>query len=99
MYIIVQHKVRDYDSWKPAFDDHESVRAKYGCKGHTVFRGADDPNDITILMEWESRERADEFMRDPSLAEAMQRGGVASEPRATALEQADTTRYPQRQAA
>ena len=33
MYIIVQHKVRDYDSWKPAFDDHESVRAKYGLQG------------------------------------------------------------------
>jgi hypothetical protein len=34
MYVIVQHTVRDYDAWKPVFDEHESIRTKYGAKGH-----------------------------------------------------------------
>ncbi len=37
-------------------------------------------------MSWDSRERAEEFMRSDSLREAMQKGGVTSEPKATWLE-------------
>ena len=99
MILIVQHTVRDYEAWKLVFDEHESVRAKYGCHGHTIYRDADKPNDVSILMDYESRERADEFMRDPSLAEAMQRGGVISEPRATWLDEAETSTYAERRAA
>ncbi len=99
MNLIVQHTVRDYDAWKPVFDEHQSVRAKYGCRGHTIYRDADKPNDVTIVMDYESRERADEFMRDPSLAEAMERGGVISEPRATWVEKAESTSYTERLAA
>jgi quinol monooxygenase YgiN len=99
MILIVQHTVRDYDAWKPVFDEHESVRAKYGCLGHTIYRDADKPNDLTLFMRYESRERADEFMRDPSLAEAMQRGGVISEPSATWLEEAEVASYASRRAA
>jgi quinol monooxygenase YgiN len=99
MILILQHTVRDYDAWKPAFDEHEVVRAKYGCLGHTTYRAADNPNELTLLLRWESRERAEEFLQDPSLAEAMQRGGVVSEPRATWVDKADTRTYAQRQAA
>ena len=93
MDIIVQHTVRDYDEWKPTFEEHESERARFGCKGHTIFRDADSPNDVTILMSWESRERAEEFMRSPSLQEAMKKGGVTSEPRANWLKEDETRNY------
>jgi quinol monooxygenase YgiN len=99
MDLIVQHTVRDYDAWKPVFDEHEPVRAKYGCKGHTIYRDADRPNDVTLVMRYESRERADEFMKDPSLREAMEKGGVISEPRATWLEEQETSAYTARRAA
>ena len=93
MDIIVQHTVRDYDEWKPAFEAHESERARYGCTGHTIYRDPDSPNSVTIFMSWESRQRAEEFMRSPSLQEAMKKGGVTSEPRATWLEEDETRRY------
>lgn len=25
--LVVQHRVRDFDAWKPVFDEHESARA------------------------------------------------------------------------
>jgi len=93
MKTMVQHTVRDYDLWKAVFDEHEEVRAKYGSTGHTIYRSADNPNDLTLIIEYESRERADEFMRDPSLAEAMKRGGVVSEPSFTWLEEAEVSTY------
>src|SRR5665811_1520886 len=43
MNLIVQHTVRDYAAWKPVFDEHQSVCAKYGCRGHTIYRDADKP--------------------------------------------------------
>ncbi len=99
MFLVVQHTVRDYDAWKPVFDEHESVRAKYGAQGHTIYRDADKPNDVTIFNRFESRERAEEFARDPSLPEAMQRGGVIGEPRITWVEEAETASYAGRRAA
>lgn len=99
MILLVQHTVRDYDAWKPVFDDHEGARVKHGCKGHTIYRSSDSPNDVSILLRWESRDGAEEFYRDPSLAEAMQKGGVISEPRITWLEEADWATYAGRKAA
>jgi quinol monooxygenase YgiN len=99
MILLLQHTVRDYDAWKPVFDEHQDVRAKYGALGHTIYRDADKPNEVTILMQFESRERAEGLMRDPSLAEAMQRGGVVSEPHATWLEGEATSSYSKRAAA
>ena len=93
MDVILQHTVRDFDAWKPVFDEHEPVRAKYGCTGCTVYRAADSPNDVTVVLSWESRERAEEFYRDPSLREAMERGGVVSEPKATWVEKVDSSSY------
>jgi len=93
MKTMVQHTVRDYDFWKTVFDEHEEVRAKYGSTGHTIYRSADSPNDLTLIIDYESRERAEEFLKDPTFAEAMKRAGVVSEPRFTWLEEADVSTY------
>jgi quinol monooxygenase YgiN len=93
MDVIVQHTVRDYDAWKPAFDEHEPTRAKHGCLGHTIYRDPDNPNDVTVITSWRSREGAEAFVRDPSLKEAMEKGGVVSEPRVSFLEETETRTY------
>ena len=100
MFLIVHHTVRDYDAWKPVFDEHESVRVKHGCEGHTVYRDADNPNDVTVITSWPSREQAEAFAHDPSLREAMQRGGVIGEPhRVSFIEEAESLSYAGRRAA
>ena len=99
MDILVQHTVRDYDEWKRAFDANEAIRAKYGCRGHTIYRDPDNPNEVSILTSWESREGAQQYMEDPSLRTAMDAGGVISEPRVTQLEEEETHSYAARRAA
>ena len=99
MILVVQHTVRDYDAWKSVFDEHESTRAKHGATGHTIYRDADDPNAVTIFNRFATREGAEAFSRDPSLKEAMERGGVTSEPRIMWVEEADSATYSARRAA
>jgi len=99
MYLLLQHSVRDFDLWKTVFDEHADFRAKYGIVGHTLYRDADKPNDVTVVLDCRSRERAEELTRDPSLAEAQQRGGVIGKPRVTWLEEVDAATYTQGRAA
>jgi quinol monooxygenase YgiN len=99
MYIVVQHRVRDFDAWKSAFDEHRAVRERYGCRSERVYRGLDDPHEVTVALEWQDRAHAEAFYNDPSLREAMERGGVVSEPSVTFLEQIDTWEAAQQRAA
>ena len=93
MIVIVQHKVRDFDAWKGVFDEHGQVRRKYGATGHEIYRGVDDPNEITIVNHFPSKPQAEAFAADPSLKEAMATGGVVSEPVMTWAEETETVRY------
>jgi hypothetical protein len=50
--VLIRHRVADYDTWKKAFDDHQSARQEASCLGHHINRGADDPNmDLGEVMK------------------------------------------------
>jgi heme-degrading monooxygenase HmoA len=99
MIIIVQHTVRDYDAWKVVFDEHQAVRTRHGATGHELYRGSEDANEITIVNHFPSKEQAEAFATDPSLKEAMERGGVTSEPRVTWARETEAVDYRQTKAA
>ncbi len=93
MDLIVQHKVSDYEAWKYVFDEHGDVRRRHGATGHELYRGADDPNEITIVNHFPSKEQAAAFVADPSLRAAMEQGGVVGEPRITWARHVETVDY------
>ena len=80
VYFMLRHTVEDYDSWKPVFDNHASVRIEHGSKGYRLFNVAEEPNDIVILFEWESAENARAFIDESDLSEVMEDAGVVGEP-------------------
>lgn len=41
-----------------------------------IFRGVDDPNQVTVVHEFESVEAADQFINSPHLRERMESAGV-----------------------
>ncbi len=90
-YILVHHKIEDYNKWKPAFDDNAGDRAEHGSTGGKIFRNADEPNDIFVLLEISSVEEGKKFAQSDSLKEAMQKAGVISMPEVYFLEEAATT--------
>jgi hypothetical protein len=99
MILMVQHRVRDFDAWKPVFDEHEHVRAGHHCSGHLLYRQSDDSRQVTVIMQYPSRADAEAFASDPSLKEAMQKGGVEGEPSLTWLDEVEAADYAKRRAA
>lgn len=79
-YLLVRHKVEDYESWKPVFDEHRATRKESGSKGGRLWRTADDPNEVVILFEWDELDNARRFVQSDDLRETMQRAGVADQP-------------------
>lgn len=86
--VIVQHGVTDYDVWRPIFDEHSAARLAHGGTDATVYRGAEDANSITVVMEFPDLAQAQAFSADPSLKEAMGRGGVTGPPQISYVERA-----------
>jgi hypothetical protein len=78
--MTVRHKVADFKTWKPVFDQHDAVRKQFGCKGGDVFANVQNPNDVLVVLQWDSKEQAIKFGQSPGLKEAEERGGVLSVP-------------------
>ena len=91
--LTVQHHVKNYDAWKPIFDEDGTNRRANGATSHTVYRGGEDNNEVIIVTEFESREGALAFMTNPSLKDAMERAGVDSEPRVTLGDKVEAISY------
>lgn len=87
--LLIRHRVADYDDWKPCFDDHQSMRRANGCQGGRLFRGADDPREVLILLAWDDLHRARLFVDSDELRLAMRRAGVSDQPDVWFLEDGD----------
>jgi len=87
IYLEVKHNVADYAKWRVGFDNHEAARRAAGATGvKQVYRGVENPNAITLMMEWDSAENAQRFFADPSLKEVMAAADVTSAPEAVFLQ-------------
>jgi hypothetical protein len=94
LILLVQHRVRDFDSWKPVFDREGSViRIRHGVTRHWLYRSLDDPNDVVVSVEFPTEERARSFVLDPSLEEEMGRAGVQGQPTITFCEEVEAVSY------
>lgn len=86
IYLNVRHTVVDYEKWRPFFDADETRRRASGATGvNQVYRDADDPNTVTLIMEWDNVVNAQKFVNDPALAEVMQKAGVIGKPAVGAI--------------
>ena len=79
-YILVRHKVKDYEKWKLAFDEHGTTRKDSGSKGGRLFSITDDKNEVVIIFEWDNLENAQKFARSEDLKKIMQQAGVIDKP-------------------
>lgn len=80
VYVLIRHKVEDYDKWKRVFDEQDATRKSGGCKGGRLFRNIDDQSEITIVFKWDTIENARKFTESEGLKRRMQKGGVVEKP-------------------
>jgi hypothetical protein len=59
-WMLMSFELNDYDEWKQVFDS-DPVGRKAVAKGHRILRGADNPNEIFLSVEYPSVDDAKTF--------------------------------------
>jgi hypothetical protein len=78
--MIVRHKVKDFGTWKPAFDGHKAVQTAAGLSNPRLFRSADDPSEVVIIFDAQDIGKAKELGSSAELKSAMAAAGVMDKP-------------------
>ena len=77
---FVRHTVADYATWRGHYDAFQKTDEASVIKAETVFQGTDDPNDVTVIHEFDSITEAQALLGSQQLQEAMVAAGVQGEP-------------------
>jgi len=81
IYLLVHHEVADYTVWKSLFDSSLDWRTRSGERNCRIFRGVQNPNELTLLFEWEDIDQARAFTASDELKNRMAKAGVKGAPR------------------
>jgi quinol monooxygenase YgiN len=85
--VLIRHRVNDYAAFKAVFDDFAGTRKSAGEKSFLILHHAKDPKDLVLLFEWDNQANAEKFFVSPALKSAMQRAGVAEQPKIEFLDE------------
>jgi hypothetical protein len=90
--VLIHHEVADYAAWKALFDSAFDWRHKNGERSCRIFRSAGNVNALTLFFEWESLEKAREFIASEELKTRMASAGVKGAPRVDFLTEVQSIR-------
>jgi hypothetical protein len=90
-YVLLQHRVANYQEFKPIYDADAPHRQRRGSKGGRLFRSADDPTALFMLFEWDDPGKAHTFADGYELHEAMKWASVVGEWKIDVLEEIEET--------
>ena len=63
MHVLrIEHPIRDFDTWKGAFDRFSDFRQQSGVRRYRILRPIDDPNYIMSDLEFDSPSEAEGFL-------------------------------------
>ncbi len=78
--LVIRHKVKDFATWKKAYDAHAGARASGGLGKGRVTRSLDDPSEIVLMFDISDLDKARAFVASEDLRSAMQGAGVIDKP-------------------
>ncbi len=91
--MFVKHKVGDYKTWKPGYDELGPVRKQKGVTAASVHRDANDPNTIIVTHQFKDMDAAADFAGSAELKSAMAKAGVGEPPEIWFSEDIEHTSY------
>ncbi len=87
VYINLRLNVTDYDRWRAGFDANESNRKSAGSTGvNQFYRDVENPNNVTLVLEWDEADKAQVFLNDPLTKASMDEAGVTRRPMVVAIQ-------------
>jgi hypothetical protein len=81
--MIARHRVSNFAKWKASYDAHDSLRQVNGLHSYVIGRSVEDSSMVLVAVKADDMARARAFAKDPSLKQAMQKGGVLGTPQFT----------------
>ena len=76
----ITHTVKDFATWKKAFDADEPNRKASGLEFIVLGRSAENPNTVNIVLHASDVAKAKAFTASPRLKEVMEKNGVITKP-------------------
>ena len=58
----IEHPIRDFATWKKAFESDPAGRERSGVRRYQILRPVDDPNYVMIDLDFESAATAETFL-------------------------------------
>lgn len=93
--VQLEHPVRDFETWKKAFDSDPVHREASGVRSYKIYRPLDDPHFIAVDLQFDDQHEAEAFKaaleelwRSPQAAPAL--GG---NPRVRIVDIAESMQY------
>ena len=80
VHMFARGMVEDFTKFRKVFDSGEEMRRSAGATGNTVYQSVNDPNEITVRVEFPTTDAAIAFWKSQGLREAMKRGGLQGPP-------------------
>lgn len=79
-YLLVRHKVKEFQDWKRVFDAHKEAQRQAGLRIERVMRNLYEPNEVFLLFEVTDLGKARGFVFSPQVPEAQADSGVVDKP-------------------
>jgi hypothetical protein len=89
----IEHAVRDFESWKKAFDGDPVGREKSGVRCYRISRPQDDANYVLIDLEFDTEKQAEALLAALRVVWGRVQGDIMMNPQARIVEIVEQKRY------
>jgi len=77
---FVRHDVVDFEVWRKGYDDFADEQKKGDVFFQQVFQSTSNPNNVTVIHDFHSLEKAQAFFNSDALKSTMKKIGSLGEP-------------------
>ena len=91
-YLMLRGEVSDFDNWKRDFDADPVGRIQ-AAKGHRLYRGVENLNEVIIQLEFASAQQATSFREQLLNSRVLERLGPKLPAPPIVVEEADAVSY------
>ena len=88
--VRIEHRVPDFAAWKAAFDGDPIGRERSGVRRYRVARALDDPNYVTIDLDFDTAPEAETFLAAMRGVWGRVVGSIIESPQARIVETVET---------
>jgi len=79
-YLLVRHKVQEFQDWKRIFDAHKEAQQQAGLRIEKVMRNLYEPNEVFLFFEVTDLAKARGFVFSAQVPDAQADAGVVDKP-------------------